>query len=158
MKFFDWTSIAPPSSQELAILQEEYILIAKTQKFYRENAFIIKLYSNEQERFPIQWHNYISLVCEQDVFIMDQICKVLWPDKLFVIVRYEDPNKQHWYHYTVQDDDNVIYDLQLHYIPERKEWLEKMIPVKIYKSKQDKLKLMDSHGFPWEGSHRTIYL
>ena len=74
------------------------------------------------------------------------------------MVRYEDPNKERLYHYTVQDDHNVIYDLQLHYIPERKEWLEKMVLVKIYKTRQDKLKLMDFHGFPWEGFHRTLYL
>ncbi|ARF11290.1 hypothetical protein Klosneuvirus_1_147 [Klosneuvirus KNV1] len=159
MKFFDWTNILPPSSIELDVLQDEYILIAKTQKFYKENASIIELYSHENKsRFPKQWHNYVSLVCEQDVFLTDQICKAMYPNKTFSIVKYQDPNKEYWYHYTVKDDDDIIYDLQLHYMSERKEWLEKMVPVKIYKTRQDKLKLMDFHGFPWEGNHRTIYL
>ena len=33
MKFVDWTNITPPSSPELTILQEEYILIAKPKNF-----------------------------------------------------------------------------------------------------------------------------
>lgn len=36
MKFFEWTNITPPSSLELNTLQEEYFLIAKTQKFYKK--------------------------------------------------------------------------------------------------------------------------
>ena len=158
MQFFDWTDIIPPISREINVLIDEYFLIAKTQKFYKDNTPIIELYADCSKLFPKEWHNYVSLVCEQDVFLLDQICHALWPSKSFSVVRYEDPTNKYWYHYTLEDEDMTIYDLQLHYIPERKEWLKKMVPKQRYVTKAEKLQLMDSHGFPWAGEHRTLYL
>lgn len=162
MEFFDWSCFQqiPPTSQEIDLLIEEYILIAITQKFYTKDASILELYTKNEFTgiFPKQWHNYVSLICEQDVFIMDQICKKLWPSKLFSIVKYEDPKNEYWYHYTIRDSDKRIYDLQLHYMAKRQNWLLNMVPTKVYETKAEKLLLMDNHGFPWEGNHRNLYI
>jgi hypothetical protein len=77
MKFFDWLKMEQdsPISTEIALLMAKYILIAKTQNFFQEDTPIMELYAKEHvDLIPVKWRNYISLVCEQDVFIMDQVC------------------------------------------------------------------------------------
>lgn len=108
--------------------------------------------------FPSKYSHFVSLMCEMDVFVMDQMCKSLWPTTQFSIVRYENPLLKSWYHYVVTDSSGTIYDIQLQYIQERREWLSSMVPKEIYTTNTEKLKLMDNHGFTWQGNHRKLYM
>lgn len=127
---------------------EQYPTLLEASVSLEDPEQVIEPNASYINNFPMFVRDHATLcTCEHDCFLMDLICSILWPNKKFSIIELTDPIEEHIIHYTVIDETNMIYDIQLWYIPHRQKRVDKMVITNTYRTTDEKKKLLDNyHG------------